>query len=99
MDIECKWPGSINKAKVLANSSICKRLRSSDLTTIFQTISNSEVKILNYLIWDPAYPLLRYCMREYSTCKSNEEVVFNAMLRSARTPINLLLIDLKLDGR
>ena len=26
-------------------------------------------------------------MREYSTCKSNEEVVFNAMLRSARNPI------------
>ena len=26
-------------------------------------------------------------MREYSTCKSNEEVLFNAMLRSACNPI------------
>ena len=26
-------------------------------------------------------------MREYSTCKSNEEVVFDAMLRRARSPV------------
>ena len=87
MDVECKWPSSVLDTKVFANSSICKRLRSSDSPTIFQTISNSEVKIPNYLIGDPAYPLLPYCMREYSTCKSNEEVVFNAILRSAHNPI------------
>ena len=86
MDAECKWPGSVHDAKVFANSSICKCLRSSDLPTVFQTISNSQVKIPNYLIGDPAYPLLPYCMREYSTCKSNEEIVFNAMVRSARNP-------------
>ena len=56
MDVKCKWP----------NSSICKR--SSDLPTIFQTISNSEIKMPNYLIGDPAYLLLPYCMREYSIC-------------------------------
>ena len=87
MGVECKWPGSVHDAKVFTNSSIYKRLRSSDLPTIFQTISNSEVKIPNYLIGDPTYPLLPYCMREYSTCKSNEEVVFNVMVRSARNPI------------
>ena len=87
MDVECKWPGIVHDAKVFANSYICKRLRSSDLPTIFQTISNSEVKIPNYLIGDSAYPLLPFCMREYSICKSNEEVVFNSMLRKARNPI------------
>ena len=45
MDVECKWPGSVHNAKVFANSSVCKHLRSSDLSTIFQTISNSEVEI------------------------------------------------------
>ena len=87
MDLECKWPGSVHDAKVFANSSICKRLHSSDLPTIFQTITNRKVKIPNYLIQDPAYPLLSYCMREYSTCKLNEEVVFTAIVRSARNPI------------
>ena len=52
MDVECKWPGSVHNAKVFANSSIWKCLRSSDLSTIFQTISNSEVKMPNYLIGD-----------------------------------------------
>ena len=97
MDVECKWPGSVHDAKVFANSSICKRLRSSDLPTIFQTISNSEVKIPNYLIGDPAYPLLPYCMREYSTCKSNEEAVFNVMIRSARNPIECVFGHIQLN--
>ena len=52
MDVECKWPSTVHGAKVFANSSICKRLRSSDLPTIFQTINNSEVKIPNYLTGD-----------------------------------------------
>ena len=87
MDVECEWPGSVHDAKVFANSSICKRLRSSDLPTIFQTITNSKIKIPNYLIQDPAYTLLPYCMREYSTCKLNEEVVFTVIVRSASNPI------------
>ena len=97
MDVECEWPGSVHDAKVFANSSICKRLRSSDLPIIFQTISNSEVKIPNYLTGDPAYPLLPYCMREYSTCKSNEEAVFNAMIRSARNPIEYVFGHIQLN--
>ena len=41
----------------------------------------------NYLIGDPAYPLIPCCMKEYTCCKNNERVIFNAMLRSARNPI------------
>ena len=62
MDVECKWPGSVHNTKVFVNSSICKRLRSSELPEIFQTINNREVKIPNYLIGDPAYSLLQYYM-------------------------------------
>ena len=79
IDVECTWPGSVHDAKVFENSFISKILRSSKLPAIFQIISNSEVKILNYLTDERAYPLLPYCMRENSTCASHEEVVFNSM--------------------
>ena len=35
---------------------------------------------------DPAYPLTSYCLREYTTCSSNAEVVFNNILHSSRNP-------------
>ena len=43
--------------------------------------------IFNYLIGDPAYPWTPFCMKEYQTCATNEEVVFNSMLRSARNQV------------
>ena len=84
MDVECMWPGSVHDEKVFANSSINHKLRNRILPMSFQTVHQNHVKIPNYLIGDPAYPLIPYCMREYST---NEEVIFNTLLRSARNPI------------
>ena len=41
-------------------------------------------KIGNYFIGDPVYLLKPYYLREYSTCSSNAELIFNNMLRSSR---------------
>ena len=49
MDVECKLPASVHDTNVFTTSSICKRLRSSDLLKIFQTMRDSELKIPNYL--------------------------------------------------
>ena len=88
MVVECRWPGSVHDAKVFANSSINAKLRSCNLPSTYQTPIPGGVKVPNYLIGDPAYPLLPFCMKEYETCTKNEQVIFNNMLRSARNPID-----------
>ena len=89
MDVECMWPGSVHDAKVFANSAISHKLRGGILSSTFQYPLEGGVKIPNYLIGDPAYPLLQYCMKEYESCANNEQVIFNNMLRSARNPMEI----------
>ena len=86
MDVECMWPGSVHDAKVFANSSINWKLRRNILPSTFQCVKGWQ-KIPNYLIGDPACPLVPFCMKEYETCSNNQQVIFNNMLRSARNPI------------
>ena len=85
MDVECMWPGSVHDAKVFANSDINLKLRNNKIPIIYQSIN--DVKVPNYVIGDPAYPLTPICMKEYESCTSNEEVIFNSILRSARNQI------------
>ena len=72
------WPGSVHDAKVFAISSI--------LTSTFQCPLEGGVKIQNYLIGDPAYPLLPYCMKGYESCANNEQVIFNNHASISKKP-------------
>jgi hypothetical protein len=87
LDVECMWPGSVHDAKVFANSGIHKKLRDGELPILWQTLTNKTSKIPNFLIADPAYPLTTYCIKEYDSCATNEQVIFNTMLRSARNQV------------
>ena len=86
LDVDCRWPGSVHDAKVFSNSYVHKRLRQGKRFSYNSLLPGYE-KVPNYLIGDPAYPLTPYCIKEYKSCKSNEEGVFNNMLRSIRNPL------------
>ena len=87
MVVECKWPRSVHDAKVFANSAISKNLRDNLLPITYSTLLPGQDPIPSYLIGDPADPLTPYSMKEYQSCSSNSEVVFNNLLRSARNQV------------
>ena len=87
LDVDIKWPGSVHDGRVFANSRINRLLREERLPMCYKELLPGHEKIPVTLLGDPAYPLLPYCMKEFPNARSNEEVIFNNMLRSARNPI------------
>ena len=66
---------------------------------VYQEIFVGYDKVPPILLGDPAYPLLLFYMNEYPSPQSNEEVIFNNMLRSARNPLECASGRLKPDGK
>ena len=87
IDVECLWPGSVHDAKVFANSSVNKRLINGTLPSTHNSLLPGYDKVPNYLIGDPAYPLTSFCMKEFQTCTTNAQVIFNNVLRNSRNQI------------
>ena len=87
LDVECMWSGSVHDAKLFANSKIHQKLRDAELFISWKTLSCGSTKVSTYLIGDLAYPLTTYCIKEYESCKYNEEMIFNNILRDAGNKI------------
>ena len=87
IDVEIRWPGGTHYAKVFANSGINRALKEGTIPKRPRFLLPGRDAIPLLLLADPAYPLLPHCMKEYSTCYTNEQVIFNQMLRSARNKV------------
>ena len=84
MDVDCRWPGSLHDANVFSKSSLNRKMNTNEVPTMFHTLIEGCPEVPNYVIGDPVYPLTPYCMKEFSNCVNNEQVVFNNLLRGAR---------------
>ncbi|XP_057290960.1 putative nuclease HARBI1 [Hydractinia symbiolongicarpus] len=87
IDVEVKWPGSVHDARVFANSSVSKMLVNNRLPPCLQELLPGYTPVPPLLIGDPAYPLLPNVMKEFNSCSSSKELIFNNHLRRARNQI------------
>lgn len=87
IDVEIRWPGGTHDAKIFANSGINRVLKEGTVPKRPRFLLPGRDAVPLLLLADPAYPLLPHCMKENSTSYTNEQVIFNQMLRSARNKV------------
>ena len=95
INVEVKWPGSVHDARVFANCDIQNNYSSGKFNLFYKEFLPGYDCIPQLFLVDPTYPLLPYVMKEYEHCSTNEEVVFNQMLRSTRNTIECTFGKLK----
>ena len=95
INIEVKWLGSANDARVFANCDIQNNYSSGKFNLFYKEILPGYDCIPQLFLADPAYPLLLYVMKEYEHCSTNEEVAFNQRLRSTWNTIECAFGKLK----
>ena len=80
IDVDCRWPGSVPDTKVFSNSTVNEMFRDGSLPLLHTSLPPGFDKIPVLLQGDPAYTLLPYCMKEFTTSTTNEQVVVRLLI-------------------
>lgn len=87
IDVNIRWPGGTHDGKVFSCSSINKLLIEQNQPFLWRTLLPGRDKFGLILLGDPAYSPLPHVMKEFATCSTDAQVVFNHMLWDARNVI------------
>lgn len=80
IDVNIRWPGGTHDGKVFSCSSINKLLIEQNQPFLWRTLLPGRDKFGLILLGDPAYSPLPHVMKEFATCSTDAQVVFNHML-------------------
>ena len=95
-DLCVGWPGSVHDARVLANSSVYKKITNEELLQ-GQEIQVQDQQLHTFLLGDSAYPLLQWLVRPFQFLQSlsSQQKKFNYRLSRARGVVEIAFGRLK----